>query len=84
MRCATKTVLMIAVLILLWSALSRTVMATSPPEGHYPVAPVDSDPAAQASLNKTFGKRPLSFESNLGQTDFRVKFLCRGRGYALF
>jgi hypothetical protein len=27
---------------------------------------------------------PLSFETNLGQTDPRVKFVSRGRGYTLF
>ncbi len=31
-----------------------------------------------------YGKLPLSFEINRGQTDARVKFLARGRGYALF
>jgi hypothetical protein len=32
----------------------------------------------------TYVKLPLSFEPNQGQTDPRVKFLSRGRGYALF
>src|SRR5215204_1138395 len=31
-----------------------------------------------------FGRLPLSFELNQGQTDERVKFLARGHGYALF
>jgi hypothetical protein len=31
-----------------------------------------------------YGKLPLSFEVNKGQTDPRVKFLSRGRGYSLF
>ncbi len=31
-----------------------------------------------------YGQRPLSFEVNQGQTDARVKFLSRGRGYTLF
>src|SRR5690242_134752 len=31
-----------------------------------------------------YGKLPLSFEVNRGQTDGRVKFLARGRGYDLF
>jgi len=31
-----------------------------------------------------FGRLPLSFELNQGQTDARVKFLARGQGYALF
>lgn len=32
----------------------------------------------------SFGKLPLRFEANQGQTDDHVKFLCRGRGYGLF
>src|SRR5688572_5079492 len=31
-----------------------------------------------------FGKLPLSFEENRGQTDPRVKYISRGSGYALF
>lgn len=31
-----------------------------------------------------YGKLPLIFEANRGQTDERVKFLSRGRGYSLF
>jgi hypothetical protein len=32
----------------------------------------------------TYGRLPLSFEANQGQTDAQVKFLSRGRGYSLF
>ncbi len=32
----------------------------------------------------TFGRLPLSFEINQGQTDERVKFLARGQGYGIF
>jgi hypothetical protein len=31
-----------------------------------------------------YGKLPLSFEANGGQTDAQVKFLSRGKGYSLF
>ncbi len=31
-----------------------------------------------------YGKLPLSFESNQGQTDKTVNFLARGKGYSLF
>src|SRR3989454_6016770 len=39
---------------------------------------------AKPRLAETYGKLPLSFEANHGQTDRRVKFLSRGRGYSLF
>ena len=32
----------------------------------------------------TYGRLPLSFEPNQGQTDARVKFLARASGYTLF
>jgi len=33
---------------------------------------------------ENYGKLPLSFEANQGQTDRRVRFLARGEGYTLF
>ena len=42
-------------------------------------------PVTQAGgLVSGYGKLPLAFEVNRGQTDGRVKFLSHGRGYALF
>ena len=40
--------------------------------------------SAPAKVKADYGKLPLSFEANLGQTDSQVKFLARGSGYALF
>jgi hypothetical protein len=42
------------------------------------------DPAAQGKIVENYGKLPLTFEANQGQTDPRVKFLSRGSGYTLF
>jgi hypothetical protein len=39
---------------------------------------------ADARLAESYGKLPLSFEVNQGQTDAQVRFLSRGKGYALF
>ena len=44
----------------------------------------DPSSAAKAKVQSNYGKLPLSFEANQGQTDSKVKFLVRGRGYALF
>jgi hypothetical protein len=41
-------------------------------------------PTSQAQAVGTYGKFPLSFVANQGQTDSRVKFLSRGSGYSLF
>ena len=39
---------------------------------------------AGARLNPNYGKLPLSFEPNVGQTDERVRFLTRGGGMTTF
>src|ERR1035441_2626489 len=43
-----------------------------------------ADPKAQAKILDSYGKLPLSFEANHGQTDKGVKFLSRTDGYTLF
>ncbi len=68
--------------ILVWGTLLRA------PRAVVPVAPhsIQASPnrAAQARLIESYGKLPLSFEENQGQTAAEVKFLSRGRGYTLF
>ena len=41
-------------------------------------------PAVKQRATATYGKLPLHFEANQGQTDDQVKFLARGSGFALF
>ena len=63
-------------------------LATNPGLGAYegpggvPVA--ESDQTTQLHASEAYGKLPLSFEINEGQTDGRVKFFSRGAGYNLF
>src|SRR6266568_2476919 len=40
--------------------------------------------ATDARLSETYGKLPLHFEANRGQTDKDVRFLSRGAGYSLY
>ncbi len=40
--------------------------------------------SSQTKEIKDYGKLPLVFEPNQGQTDPRAKFICRGSGYSLF
>lgn len=42
------------------------------------------DPLTRVRIEDAYGKLPLGFEKNHGQTDRRVKFLSRGPGYCLF
>ena len=57
--------------------------AASPKPG-IPAASARANQATHARLLQNYGKLPLSFEANQGQTEARVKFLSRGRGYTLF
>jgi hypothetical protein len=43
-----------------------------------------TDQATRIRLTKAYGKLPLSFEANQGQTDPRVRFFSRGQSYSLF
>src|SRR5438045_901909 len=40
--------------------------------------------ATAARLSESYGKLPLQFEANRGQTDKDVRFLARGQGYSLY
>ncbi|MBS1212441.1 MAG: Cell surface protein, partial [Proteobacteria bacterium] len=44
----------------------------------------ETDPAARAHFDAAYGRLPLSFEANEGQTDRQVRFLSRGSGYTVF
>ena len=48
------------------------------------VAKTRANPGDQPRLAASYGKLPLSFELNAGQTDARVRYLSRGPGYAIF
>ncbi len=46
-------------------------------------ATAQKQPLPSASSVKSYGHLPLAFERNVGQTDSRVKYLSRGKGYTL-
>src|SRR6266849_5053360 len=58
-----------------------TALAVSFAGGARTVTP---ESAAKAWLSESYGKLPLSFEANHGQSNPKVKFLSRGSGYSLF
>ena len=59
------------------SAAPHAVVASAPTAGK-------PDAGTRTRISETYGKLPLSFEANQGQTDERVKFLARGPGYTFF
>ncbi|MGH9703810.1 MAG: SBBP repeat-containing protein, partial [Candidatus Acidiferrales bacterium] len=48
------------------------------------LATLKSEIPAKNRVAEQYGKLPLSFEMNRGQSDHRVKFMAHGNGYALF
>lgn len=65
---------------LAWKPSGRTLAAAPSEKPNPDVLAARS----RAQLMEAYGRLPLSFEANQGQTDRRVKFLSRGPGYMLF
>src|SRR6266403_2221335 len=63
--------------------LSDSVFAAQQEQAPEVSAKASTD-ESKAHAVDSFGRLPLSFEANEGQTDSRVKFLARGQGYTLF
>ncbi len=79
--------------IFILSLLSAFVLVHNPAKVHQALIPDrasarlgsrDLRQPGRPQIVGTYGKLPLSFEANQGQTDRQVKFLSRGSGYALF
>jgi hypothetical protein len=66
------------------TALTRSTDAAAISNRQLPAGVLQSESAPKARLVESYGRLPLSFEINQGQTDSKVKFLSRGRGYTLF
>ena len=66
------------------SLLLATVLWVTGQACATPAMTPPADAATQAQVSSSYGKLPLSFEINRGQTDAQVKFLARGQGYGLF
>ena len=83
-------IITLVVVSLQHSFRSRAGLVTRSSGSHDPDGPAASNTTALPSLTvrarlvETYGKMPLSFEANQGQTDPQVKFLSRGSGYTLF
>jgi hypothetical protein len=77
-----------AMLTILFGAALFTphVMKAGPGSATAPksAASQEANAGQKTHLAENYGKLPLSFEANQGQTDSLVKFLSRGRGYSLF
>ena len=80
------------VFILVTAVISFTYLGLPKTPGEVPAA--DTERARQPDIDavrekkrealEQYGRLPITFEPNLGQTDESVEFLSRGRGYTLF
>src|SRR5690242_20267137 len=43
-----------------------------------------NEPGKRGPINESYGRLPLRFEPNVGQSDPAVRFLVRGSGYTVF
>jgi hypothetical protein len=70
-------------MFLIWTpiAMAQSTMALSALQ---PREKSSRDPLRRNEIAKNYGKLPLSFEENQGQTDVQVRFLSRGPDYTLF
>jgi hypothetical protein len=74
----------VCVLTILLSAKAQAQSNPAPPISQSarilpPASAAQADPKPRARILESYGKLPLSFEANTGQTDSRVKFLSRGK-----
>ncbi len=74
--------LSLAAACLLLAALSLSQTLT--PAGSAEVRPAPVRVGEAACLSEGYGRLPLRFEANRGQTSRAVKFIARGSGYTLF
>jgi hypothetical protein len=66
-----------------WERSVSSIRRSPAPEPVVPIA-ARGDVAITPQIREAYGRLPLSFEANVGQTDPQVQFLSRGSGYSLF
>src|ERR1041384_1054459 len=77
-----RTVLVLAIACLLAVFASVIFVGAQNADNNLPA--INTTSPAKARVAENFGRLPLSFELNKGQTDKQVKFLSHGPGYDLF
>jgi PKD repeat protein len=87
-HCLARRVLVIALPLAAMAITSGHSVISTPPVGTAAAVPGAAGPLRRPNVKsevlKTYGRLPLQFETNLGQTDSTVKFLARGAAYTVF
>ena len=94
MAYSRNTVRQVITLALAWISLLNiaagpTLAGRRPAPNHFNPSDAttgiaEPDQKTKARIRKAFGKLPMRFEANAGQTDPQVKYLFRGSSYSLF
>ena len=79
-----KTRLCISAFLACVSSVPALSQAVNPVEAPDNQLPSTASKPASVTVQANYGKLPLSFEANQGQSDPQVKFLSRGSGYSLY
>src|SRR4030095_1076982 len=75
----------ILVVCLLWALpLATLPHVAATPRAAAPAPTTANTAEVKMTVSQNYGKLPLSFESNVGQSAKAVKFLSRGNGYTMF
>jgi hypothetical protein len=82
-RWIVSSLILVGVTIL-FGALSMTDRGRRQDTSSRPPTGNDPGAAARTRVAEAYGKLPMMFQANAGQTDPRVKFTARGAGYSLF
>ena len=87
-RNITQKIKIIPMLLVLWalpmSTLPRATAVIAKPRATAPANTKPNEAQLKLTATENYGKLPLSFERNQGQSDKAVEFLSRGKGYTLF
>ena len=66
------------------SGAGHAASTSTPTHSKLSAADRSTKSAARKRIQDEYGRLPMAFEANAGQTDERVDFLSRGKGYTLF
>ena len=70
--------------LLATAAIIATTLSQPAPAASLPTPSANGAPQADAQARGNYGKLPISFEANRGQTDAEVRYLSRSAGFSLF
>jgi len=79
-----RLIALVTVTSLVFADLSLAVPRPAPPRAAPLTHGADAAPRQVGQAKDAFGRLPLAFEENRGQTDPSVRFLARGPGYTAF